>query len=49
MRKKISATDDAALVERLGHPVKIVRGDEDNIKITVPVDLWFAAKLLKDG
>jgi len=32
-------TDDASLVERLGHPVKLVRGDYTNIKITTPEDL----------
>lgn len=35
------ATDDAALVERLGHPVKLVRGSYDNIKVTTPEDLDF--------
>ena len=34
-------TDDAALVERLGHPVKLVPGDYDNIKVTTPLDLEF--------
>ncbi len=32
-------TDDSMLVERLGHPVKIVRGIEANVKITTPEDL----------
>jgi len=32
-------TDDAMLVERLGHKVKIVMGSYDNIKITTPRDL----------
>ena len=29
-------TDESSLVERLGHPVAIVRGSERNIKITRP-------------
>lgn len=33
------ATDDAALVERCGHAVLVVAGDEDNRKITGPADL----------
>jgi 2-C-methyl-D-erythritol 4-phosphate cytidylyltransferase / 2-C-methyl-D-erythritol 2,4-cyclodiphosphate synthase len=35
------ATDDAALVEHTGHPVKLVRGSYDNIKVTTPMDLDF--------
>jgi len=32
------ATDDAALVEWLGHPVRIATGDPLNFKITTPAD-----------
>ncbi|MDQ7835394.1 MAG: 2-C-methyl-D-erythritol 4-phosphate cytidylyltransferase [Humidesulfovibrio sp.] len=32
-------TDDAALMERCGHPVLIVPGEERNVKITNPADL----------
>ncbi|MBS1087609.1 bifunctional 2-C-methyl-D-erythritol 4-phosphate cytidylyltransferase/2-C-methyl-D-erythritol 2,4-cyclodiphosphate synthase [Gluconobacter wancherniae] len=32
-------TDDAALLEQAGHPVAIVAGSEDNIKLTVAEDL----------
>ena len=32
-------TDEAALIEHLGKPVKIVEGLEQNIKITRPEDL----------
>jgi 2-C-methyl-D-erythritol 4-phosphate cytidylyltransferase len=35
----VQATDDAMLVERLGQPVRVVRGSEDNVKITTPEDL----------
>jgi len=36
------ATDDAALVEHIGHPVAIVEGSYGNIKITTPSDLEVA-------
>ena len=32
-------TDDAALMERAGHPVLVVPGEEQNVKITTPADL----------
>ena len=38
-RDGVVGTDDAALVERLGHPVTVVRGLEGNLKITTPADL----------
>jgi 2-C-methyl-D-erythritol 4-phosphate cytidylyltransferase len=41
------ATDDAQLVERLGHKVTIVPGSPMNIKITTRDDLRTAAALLK--
>jgi len=37
-----SGTDDAQLVERIGSPVRIVAGEEANIKITSPGDLRLA-------
>jgi 2-C-methyl-D-erythritol 4-phosphate cytidylyltransferase len=42
VREGFQATDDAALVERLGHPVAVVPGDPHNIKITRPEDLQWA-------
>lgn len=35
----VQATDDAALVEALGHEVLVVEGDERALKITTPEDL----------
>jgi 2-C-methyl-D-erythritol 4-phosphate cytidylyltransferase len=32
-------TDESMLVERLGHPVSVVPGLRDNVKITTPDDL----------
>jgi 2-C-methyl-D-erythritol 4-phosphate cytidylyltransferase len=38
-RDGVGATDDAMLVERLGHPVRVVPGLAGNVKITTPDDL----------
>jgi len=40
------ATDEAALVERTGHPVRLVDGDPRNVKITTADDLALAERLL---
>ncbi|PIQ88587.1 MAG: 2-C-methyl-D-erythritol 4-phosphate cytidylyltransferase [Candidatus Omnitrophica bacterium CG11_big_fil_rev_8_21_14_0_20_42_13] len=45
--KKIEATDDAYLVEKLGHRVAIVDGSYYNIKITTSEDLVFAKAIAK--
>ncbi len=39
-------TDDASVVEALGHPVGLVDGNRENIKITTPYDLKIAETLL---
>jgi 2-C-methyl-D-erythritol 4-phosphate cytidylyltransferase len=41
-RDGVIATDDAALVERLGLPVQVVMSDAANLKITTPDDLRWA-------
>ena len=41
-----AGTDDAALVERLGVPVRAVEGDPDNRKLTTPEDLRWAERHL---
>ena len=43
----ITATDDAMLVELMGHPVKMVKGAYENIKITTPEDITIAEQLIK--
>ena len=43
-----SVTDDCSAVERLGLTVKIVEGDERNIKVTTPMDLIIAEMLLEE-
>ncbi|MEA5535445.1 2-C-methyl-D-erythritol 4-phosphate cytidylyltransferase [Crocosphaera sp. XPORK-15E] len=40
-------TDDAALFEKCQLPVKIVEGEETNLKVTTPVDLAIAEFILK--
>ena len=40
-------TDDAQMVEEAGHPVYIVPGSDENIKITTPDDIRIAKALLK--
>ena len=41
-------TDDASLVERMGHSVYVVKSDYRNIKITTPEDLLIGEAFLKD-
>ena len=45
---KAEVTDDCSAVERLGMSVKIVEGDERNIKVTTPMDLKIAKMLLEE-
>lgn len=40
-------TDDCSLVEKLGHPVKLIEGSYSNLKITTPEDLQIASVLLE--
>jgi 2-C-methyl-D-erythritol 4-phosphate cytidylyltransferase len=40
-------TDDAALFEKCNFPVKIVAGEETNLKVTTPVDLAIAEFILR--
>ena len=40
-------TDDAALFERCKLPVRIVEGEETNLKVTTPVDLAIAEFILR--
>jgi 2-C-methyl-D-erythritol 4-phosphate cytidylyltransferase len=46
-RDGIKASDDALLVERIGHPVKILLGSRSNIKITTREDLVIGEAILK--
>ncbi len=42
----LHSTDDSGLVERLGHTVLALTGDQRNIKITVPADIDLARAIL---
>lgn len=41
-------TDDCSAVERLGMKIRMVEGDERNIKVTTPMDLKIAEMLLEE-
>ena len=42
-------TDDCSAVERLGMSVRIVEGDERNLKVTTPLDLKLAEMLMEEN
>ena len=44
---RATLTDDAQLVERLGHPVAIVETDTSNLKITRQIDIPIAEAIIK--
>ena len=44
----VEVTDDCAALERMGMSVKIVEGDERNLKVTTPMDLKIAELLLEE-
>jgi 2-C-methyl-D-erythritol 4-phosphate cytidylyltransferase len=43
----VMGTDDASLLEWMGHPVMVVPGSYRNLKITTPEDLWIAEMFLQ--
>ena len=45
-REQLAATDDAALCERLGFPVEVVRGSEKAMKVTEEADFDRAGALI---
>lgn len=47
VENQIPITDDCSAVERLGKVVFLVEGDEENLKITTPVDLILAEAILQ--
>lgn len=42
-----SFTDDASVVESLGHRITLVEGNRENIKITTPLDLKVGEEIMK--
>lgn len=47
-KEQLPITDDCSAVEAMGMSVKIVEGDERNIKVTTPMDLKIAEMLLEE-
>ncbi len=41
-------TDDVSIIELLGEPVKITKGEYTNLKITTPEDMDVAEAILED-
>jgi 2-C-methyl-D-erythritol 4-phosphate cytidylyltransferase len=48
-KNRLTATDDALLVERYGHRVKMIPGSHQNIKITTHEDLALAVAICRTG
>jgi 2-C-methyl-D-erythritol 4-phosphate cytidylyltransferase len=46
-RQRIQGTDDGSLVERLGHPVRVIPGSKRNFKLTTTEDVEIAEALLR--
>lgn len=47
-QENLTVTDDCSAVEQMGMKVKIVEGDERNLKVTTPLDLKIAQTLLEE-
>ncbi len=45
---KVEITDDCSAVEHMGFSVKIVEGDETNMKVTTPMDLKIAQLFMEE-
>ena len=43
----INFTDDCSLIENMGGEVLVVKGSEENIKLTTPIDIVIAESILK--
>jgi len=43
-----SFTDEATVVEKSGQKIELMEGEETNIKVTYPIDLIVAAKILEN-
>jgi len=44
--RRLNGTDDVALVEAMGQPVRVVQGLRENIKVTTPEDLLYVEAVL---
>jgi 2-C-methyl-D-erythritol 4-phosphate cytidylyltransferase len=47
-KENLEVTDDVSVVEALGEPVKLTRGEYTNLKITTPEDMDVAEAILED-
>jgi 2-C-methyl-D-erythritol 4-phosphate cytidylyltransferase len=48
-KDNFTGTDEAGLLERLGRPVRVIHGETENIKITMPEDLVLAETLIESA
>lgn len=48
VRYNLQVTDDVSIVEQLGEPVKLTRGEYTNLKITTPEDMDVAEAILRE-
>ena len=48
MKQGLPLTDDSSAMDVLGVKTYLVEGDEENIKLTRPLDLLLAAAILRD-
>ena len=48
LENNVPVTDDCSAVEQLGKVVYLVEGDEENMKITTPIDLTVAEAILAE-
>lgn len=48
MKQGLPLTDDSSAMEVLGIPTYLIEGDEENIKLTKPLDLLLATAILHD-
>ncbi|KAL9187959.1 hypothetical protein ACHAXT_006337 [Thalassiosira profunda] len=47
-KANLEVTDDVSIIEALGEPVKLTRGEYTNLKITTPEDMDVASAILAD-
>ncbi len=47
-KQNLTVSDDVSLAELIGHPVKLVMGSYENIKVTTPEDLLLAENVLNE-
>lgn len=48
LQENLPITDDCSAVESMGFSVKIVDGEEQNLKVTTPIDLKIAEMIMED-